>query len=82
MRVVKVHGACALEFLPGNKWAVGADGKLSRPICSAAARAFSSLTGTGDDWESGLPADITCDCPLAVPEVTFTLEADPGEAKT
>ena len=73
MRVVKVSGACALGFLPGDKWTVGADGKLSRPICAAAAKAFDALED--DAWESGLLPEITCVCPLAVPEVTFALEA-------
>lgn len=72
--MVKVNGVYALRFMPGNKWTVGAGGKLLRPICAAAVRALNVLED--DDWESGLLPEITCDCPLVVSEVTFTVEAD------
>lgn len=72
MRVVKVTGACAFGFMPGNEWLIDANGHLSRPLCSAAVKALSSLRG--GPWDAGLPQEFACDCPLAGREVVFAME--------
>ena len=80
MRVVKVTGACALGFMPGNEWVIDTHGHLSRPLCSAAVKAFSDLRG--GPWEHGLPQNVPCHCPLAGREVVFAMEMEDELAET
>ena len=74
IKVLKVTGACALGFMPGNRWVIDANGHLSRPLCAAAVKAFSSI-GSGP-WEDGLPQEVACHCPLAGREVVFAIDTE------
>lgn len=74
MKVVKVTGSCALGFLPGDRWVIDANGRLSRPLCAAAVKAFSSLRS--GPWGDGLPREVTCHCPLAGREVVFATDTE------
>ena len=72
MRVLKVTGACAFGFMPGNEWVIDANGHLSRPLCAVAVKAFNSPRG--GPWNDGLPQNVACHCPLAGNEVVFALD--------
>lgn len=80
MRVVKVTGACAFGFMPGNEWVIDTHGHLSRPLCAAAFKAFSDLPGS--QLEDGLPRDVACKCPLAAREVVFAIDVEDELAET
>ena len=69
LRVTSVHGTCAHGFAPGNTWS---QGNLSRLICAAAAEAFKDMyRSSGKE----MPDKISCECPLAVRNVEFDMEA-------
>ncbi len=70
---VASHGACALGFSVGDRWAVDARGRLSRPLCEAAIAALGPLLLL--DGANGGAAEAQCECPLRRGAVTFALQA-------
>ncbi len=76
--ITKVVGPCPLGWMPGNAWKIGADGKLSRPMCRPGATALSALLEMSEG--DALDRPTCCDCPMPGREVTFTVREPKEES--
>ncbi len=73
-QVTSAKGECALGYLVGDTWTVYQNGRVSQPLCSAAAEALASRAGEMVQMGVGQRISATCKCPLGR-QVTFELSA-------
>lgn len=69
--VAAVRGRCPLGFSTGDRWQVGPDGRLDRPLCE---RAISSLNSRSPAMV-GFAGQVRCICPIG--GQSLTLETQP-----
>ena len=75
--ITNVFGPCPLGLMPGNTWKIGADGKLSRPMCRPGATALSALFRMADG--DAMDRSTCCECQFAGREVRFTVRESADE---
>jgi hypothetical protein len=75
IRVAEAQGDCIRKYAVDDTWTSESSGKLSHPLCRAAAYSLASAMSDLLAGEAEAGQRISCQCPLMDRQITFALQA-------